>query len=963
MSKCEEKRWIIAYNKPQLQCSMSRELNISPTIAGLLINRGIHTVEEARRFFNCKIEELSSPWLLGGMQDAVERILQAKKNGEKVTVYGDYDVDGLTGTTLLLEALQKLQIETTYYIPHRLEEGYGLNKDALENIAKEGSKLVVTVDCGITSVAEVKYAQEDLLMDVIITDHHQPADEKPPAVALINPKLEGRSTYYNLAGVGVAFKLVQALWEKAGFSPEQVFEEFLDIVTLGTIADIVPLIEENRILVKNGLERFASTKREGLKALMEVAGLSTSDINPRNIAYGLAPRLNAAGRISDASYGVELLTTSSSQKARELAKFLQNENQKRQVLEKNILAEAQQMVEEEFDFSRDKVIVLASKMWHPGVIGIVASRLVEKYYRPVIIIAIEGDEGKGSARSIPGFNIYEAIKSASKHLLQFGGHELAAGLSLASHNISDFKESINEYARIYLTDDLLVPTLLLDSEIFFHELTEDLLQQIKDMEPFGEGNPSPLLAYRGAKVVGYKPVGKDKNHLKMQLKAEGKALEAIGFELYSKAEVAATKEIDLAFSLEENTWQGETRLQLNIKDIQASNKSNFLQNTVKDCYMEPPFEEDLLQGQNYFLQGSPQKIFYNVMYFIVNALREGKRALIAGSIPSLTGSFFSAHHMLLSEMNMPHWFIKTSCLGEQLKKIADNFTQNSGIVFTDLYALKCAESKFLLENSDLIIFLGAETTDKKLDGIPILDEELLENKTVIINYIQEKNLKTRNYDIFLTQLDDILIENKKTVIYCTTKKEVMEVAKIIWNRYNIKAIYHHPWMTSYQQELALEMFKQGLVKYLVTTSTIGLDRLGFCEQVFFYRLPFDSVHYLYLMAGQEKQNLEIAIAEDANVNTGNMLEAMFPSRKTLSHIYSYIKKRNILDIKGCLNFLRSNGCPKANGETIKTARSIFQELGIEKNTTTKVDLHKSWRYRSINRQHEGYQKLLQILKI
>ena len=494
MSKTEEKRWIILNNKPQLQCSLSRELNISPTIAGLLINRGINTVEEARRFFNCKIEELTSPWLLDGMKDAVGRILQAQNKGEKVTVYGDYDADGLTGTSLLVEAFRKMQLETTYYIPHRLEEGYGLNKDALADISREESKLVVTVDCGITSVEEVKYAQEVLAIDMIITDHHQPADEIPAAVAVINPKLEDKSAYYNLAGVGVAFKLVQALWEKLGFCPEQAFQEFLDIVTLGTIADIVPLTEENRILVKNGLKKYALTGREGLKALMDVAGLDADNITPRNIAYGLAPRLNAAGRISDASIGVELLTTSSVQRARELAKLLQNENSKRQVLEKNILAEALQMVEE-YNFSRDKVIVLASKMWHPGVVGIVASQLVEKYYRPVIIIAIEGDKGKGSARSIAGFNIYEAIKASSGYLSQFGGHELAAGLSIDASHIDEFRESINHYAGTNLTAELLVPALMLDSEIFFHELDEEFFQQIKEMEPFGEKNPLPLLAY------------------------------------------------------------------------------------------------------------------------------------------------------------------------------------------------------------------------------------------------------------------------------------------------------------------------------------------------------------------------------------------------------------------------------------------------------------------------------------
>lgn len=974
MTGADEKRWIINKGQPDLQCSFARELNISPTIAGLLINRGITTTDAARWFFNCKLEETDNPWLLKGIKKAVGRLNTAKDQKEKVTIFGDYDADGITGTVLLMEALSEIGIDVSYYIPNRLEDGYDLSYEAVAKIANDKSSLLLTVDCGISALDEVKYAQS-IPLDVIITDHHQPSEKLPKAFSIINPKLEDRdSPSYHLAGVGVAFKLAQALWDYFGFCPYTAYEKFLDIIALGTVGDIVPLLGENRIFVKHGLKRITETKREGLKSLLEIAGLNNKKMTTLEIAYGIAPRLNAAGRIGSASTAVELLMTSSSQKGYELAGFLNKENQKRQLLEENIFKEAQKQIED-LDLAKEKIIVVHSEFWHYGIIGIVASKLMEKYNRPVIIITFDtgNKEGRGSARSIPEFNIYEALKYASRYLLQFGGHERAAGLRILKENIENFKEYINKFAEMKMSEEMLIPAINIEGEVFFAELDESFLHQLEKMAPFGEGNPKPLLAYRGAKIERYRAVGKNNNHLKATITAEGKNINGIGFELYSKLQnIYNNIEIDLAFHLEENIWQNEKHLQLNIKDLKTSTSSGvlFKNNTF---FLKESFSKDLFDGNNYFINGISSSVWKKIVTSFIDNKCGNKKMLVVGASPAISGSFFSSFRSVFQEAGLLNCFLRPSCSEEGLLQIEEEFRSRNGIVCTDITAYKEVKNKFNFQ--DLIIFLGFLESEEIIEACTLKESSNCFRKPVIINsfrnheqlakeygflQLNTKNIEEPTYRIFEESLENVLTNNMRTVIYCSTEKEVMETYKFIWNNSKEKVVFYHPRISTSKKALALEMFKHGLVKFLVTTFTVSLEILGKPDQVFFNTLPFDKRQYLFLFGGiSNKPN--IFMAKDAVSNTKNVTKAAFPTQEVLFQIYSYFNEYNISKIKDCIDLLRSNGFSRANEETIRAAVAIFKELDLFKQPQKDFVLDYSWRYKIIQKQQKELHNFLELL--
>ncbi|WP_227765857.1 single-stranded-DNA-specific exonuclease RecJ [Zhaonella formicivorans] len=568
------KVWQIAAQDLELQDNLSFKLQIPPVIAQILINRGITSPEEAEAFLFHTLADLSDPWELPDMTRAVERIMRALQLGERILVYGDYDVDGITSTALLTSVLHRLGGQVSYYIPERLEEGYGLNKSALDWLKKEvQADLIITVDCGIVSCEEVAYANR-LGIDIIVTDHHQPGLEIPPAVAVINPKVAPSSRLQNLAGVGVAFKLAQALYKVKSLPPVNgtLAGDTLDLVVLGTIADVVPLTGENRIIVKYGLPSLTASQRPGIKALMQVAGLEGKLLTTGQVAFGLAPRLNAAGRLGSAAPAVELLLTTSEQRAWELANKLNRENEERQLVETQIYREVCARVEKEIDLTKEKVIVLASSLWHAGVIGIVASKITERYYRPSILMSIEGDKAKGSGRSISGFNLFKALQSCEQLLLKYGGHHQAAGMSLAVENIPRFKDMLNEYADEVLTSDKLTPILTIDAELRLEQINAELYKQLEKLEPYGTGNPEPILCCRGVKLAEYRVVGKNGNHLKAKLIDKNQEMDAIGFNLaplLNNFQVGMTKPVvDAAFTLSENEWNGRSKLQLLLKDLQ-----------------------------------------------------------------------------------------------------------------------------------------------------------------------------------------------------------------------------------------------------------------------------------------------------------------------------------------------------------------------------------------------------------
>jgi single-stranded-DNA-specific exonuclease len=562
--------WRLAPVETKLRNSLSRSLGISEIVAQVLINRGIADDKSARDFLYSGIERLVDPYQMKDMDKAVARITQAITEEQKITVYGDYDVDGITASALMYRVFSTLGATVEYYIPERQSEGYGLNTAALENLILTGTNLIITVDCGISAVQEVTAIQSRV--DIIITDHHQPPEIVPPAYAILNPK-QLNCSYQDkqLAGVGVAFKLCQALW--AHYHPDApMLEQYLDIVAVGTIADIVPLLGENRALVRMGLKQLSVTDNIGLRALQEVCGVTGKRIDTGKVGFVLAPRLNAAGRISHAAAGVELLITDDAARANELAVMLNQENLTRQTVEKEILMAADNIVAA-LDIGYEKVLVVSGDNWHPGVIGIVASRLVEKYYRPVVMIALKDGIGKGSCRSIPGFDMYDALKSAADILIQFGGHRQAAGLSIEAGNINELKRRLTSYATEQLQAEDYIPKIQIDSLVALEEINTAFLEQMSCLEPHGMGNPSPVFASSQLQLTDIRPIGQEQRHLKCKVFHKCTTAEVIGWDMGVLHDTLHRNDyIDLAFIPEFNEWQGVRSIQLRAHDLKAAEK-------------------------------------------------------------------------------------------------------------------------------------------------------------------------------------------------------------------------------------------------------------------------------------------------------------------------------------------------------------------------------------------------------
>ncbi|MCB8818018.1 single-stranded-DNA-specific exonuclease RecJ [Desulfosporosinus shakirovi] len=558
--------WSVQHSSGRMTEKLRDFLGISPVVSEILIQRGYQQPEEAIEFMRPTLLNLNSPFCFSDMLQTVERLSLALERKEKVLIYGDYDVDGVTSTTLLYKVLIDLGLQAVAYIPHRQDEGYGLHSEAVERAAKAGVSVLITVDCGVTAVEEVELAKT-LNIDVIITDHHEPLKVLPKAFAIINPKLENSGyPFRDLAGVGVAFKLAQALLQSLGNDETGIHSEIklLDLVALGTIADLVPLIGENRVLVHYGLRQMEETNHPGLAALLEECGLKDKTLKAGQIGFMVAPRINAAGRMDSARAGLELLLTEDAERAGELARQLTRENQSRQETEKEILAEAISLLERE---PLPRVIVLSTDHWHHGVVGIVASRLVERYYRPVFIISEDGEEAKGSARGIAGYPVLEQLSTQAYLLTKFGGHKQAAGFSLPVTNIKKLREGLNEQALVF--DEALFHEILrIDSQVALDAVSGDLLRQLDLMAPFGFGNPGPILASKEIPVYSLSTVGKDQSHLKFRFGSKGE-LEGIAFRLGERLNELKDKlTLDAAFVLDWNTFRGQENVQLMIKDIQ-----------------------------------------------------------------------------------------------------------------------------------------------------------------------------------------------------------------------------------------------------------------------------------------------------------------------------------------------------------------------------------------------------------
>lgn len=564
-------RWVLHDEHPDVP-RMMELINVPRVIAQILLNRGVSTFDDARYFLKPTLDDLHSPFLMADMDLAVERIADAIDRKERIMVFGDYDVDGTTATTLLYLTIKLLTDEISSYIPNRMTDGYGLSIEGLQEARKRGVTLILAVDCGITANAEVDQARE-MGIDVVIIDHHVPGETLPKGVAILNPKRDDCGyPFKELCGVGLAYKVAQALAEHVGL-PENAVYTHMDLVALGTTADIVPLRDENRVLTKYGLDMMQQTDKSGLQALLEVSGLREKELSTGHMLFMLAPRINAAGRMGDATRVVDLLITEDQRVAADLARELNEENQRRRK-EDTLTFEAARDVVEKDPFLREaKGLVLASDTWHPGIIGIVASRMVEAFNRPVVMISTAGEKGRGSARTVGDFHLYNAIKECSDLLIQFGGHHHAAGLSIEKDRIEAFRRKFHEVVAARATPADFIPRLEIDSEIELDEVTPRMVKLMKMIGPFGPANHHPVLVSRNLSLVGStRTIGVEKKHLKFRVKQNGRVMDAIGFGMADHVgRVNENRDrLDLAFTLEENTFRGETSLQLRIKDIKTA---------------------------------------------------------------------------------------------------------------------------------------------------------------------------------------------------------------------------------------------------------------------------------------------------------------------------------------------------------------------------------------------------------
>lgn len=566
-------RWICAETSEARVEQLAHEANISKLLARMFMVRGVEDAEQIHRFLNADVELMHDPFLMAGMEQAVERIRQAIANNERIRIYGDYDADGVSSTSLMIYTMRHLQANYDYYIPHRAQEGYGLNKAALDNAKAAGCTLIVTVDTGISALEEVAYAKE-LGIDVVVTDHHEPPEQLPDAYVLVNPKLPYCAyPFKGLAGVGVAFKVAHAL---LGRLPE----EWLELAAIGTVADLMPLVDENRIIVQKALKRMSRSDYAGIRALMRIGGIEPSHITSTDIAFSMAPRINASGRLDHADTAVQLLTAADDETAQACAEELDRLNRERQKIVEGIVKEAEAQLEQKIERQEGvpHVIVLAAEGWNVGVIGIVASKILERYYRPTFVLGIDSENGmcKGSARSIPGFDLYEAMTECAGLFDHYGGHQAAAGMTLHRDKLEELERCLNESARAKLNEEHFVPCVEVDAECEVSDVPLSEIEQMGRLAPFGMGNPSPRVVIRNAIVRDKRTMGKEGQHLKLMLVKDRATLDAVAFHRGSLSHrIASDARADVLGELSVNEWNGQRKPQLMMQDIRIAERQLF----------------------------------------------------------------------------------------------------------------------------------------------------------------------------------------------------------------------------------------------------------------------------------------------------------------------------------------------------------------------------------------------------
>ncbi|MCB5294925.1 MAG: single-stranded-DNA-specific exonuclease RecJ [Candidatus Cloacimonadaceae bacterium] len=568
-----DKKWLIppGLNAEEVRAiqSLSAELKVPELVAELIYRRGLHNMQDIREFFNPDLTHLTDPFLFEDMEVAVKRILKAVENEELITIYGDYDVDGTTATALLYLGLKRIGAYIDFYIPHRMIDGYGLSLGSLDQLAENGSKLIISVDCGVNALEEIN-AITNMGMEIIITDHHNPKAELPTALAIINPKIPGcKFPFPHLAGVGVAYKLLMAVYHTLGIDNAENVLKYMDLVAVGTIADIVPLIGENRIFASIGLQHLIEMKNLGLNALIQLCGLNQRTLDTTDIVFGIAPRINAAGRMGSAALAVELLISTDETHSMELAEMIERDNSLRQQEDQKTFHEACEIIEKKYkNMAQTPCMIVSSDDWHQGVIGIVASKLVEKYYRPVIMISFKDGFGSGSGRSVADFDLFSALQHTEHNLHSFGGHKYAVGLTIYQEYLDRFENELSRFVADHLQLEQIQPPMVIDHEIELYDINEFLLDSIERFAPFGPENLRPTFMTRNVSVSNY-PYNVGRNHLKLKVVKDGIPLDLIGYNLGDYLTLLKKNSIiNIAYTLEYNRFGNKPSIQGKLKDLQ-----------------------------------------------------------------------------------------------------------------------------------------------------------------------------------------------------------------------------------------------------------------------------------------------------------------------------------------------------------------------------------------------------------
>ncbi|HPZ08422.1 MAG TPA: single-stranded-DNA-specific exonuclease RecJ [Candidatus Eremiobacteraeota bacterium] len=986
-----KKKWFFASSGSKQDYSLLRDAGYPRLVGMVLCNRGINTPILAKKFFSPTLQDLEDPWLLPDVEKGLERVSRAIKKREKILVFGDYDVDGTTGTTILYKALKEIGGDVCYYLPHRLEEGYGLNLSALDNFALSGVKLIITVDCGTTNIKEVEYARK-LGIDVIITDHHEPDDENIPcSYALINPKMKNSSyPFPYLAGVGVVLKFIQTL---TAYYPQNRWQDYLGLAALGTIADIVPMIRENRVISFLGLTLLNRLPGMGLKALMDISSIDRLDTNA--VLFKIAPRINALGRLDHASLAVKLLSVFDLDKARELAFIAEDRNRVRKSIQGRIMDEVMSLMEKrEFKTSKSPII-LSSSGWHVGVLGIVASKLVEKYYRPVYLIMSNGDDAKGSARGIEGFSIFESLSFCQDMLTKFGGHALAGGFSLRVSNLESFINKLEHYVEEHVEEDILYPTLNVEGVASFSEIDMALAEYFKSMEPFGTENPVPLFCSRCVQILDTRFMGKDEDHFKIIVRQGDVTHEAVGF-MMGKTYASLIKPgslIDIVYSIDINYWRDEPILRLTVKDIHpaipahisissADRKNMFFRESVlsenEKSIIKRFLEKEKIIGSFHSFK-TLMKILHNLVFISLH--QRQKRLLVV--------------HPLRVEADRHYQFLRTYFSTKGIKVFLLNGSINAIERENLLESLKLDFPCLIITTFDYLWFY--KQFFHNIDLI-VIDDNLLDYSSNVLIQLEDfasergflfctlnSMLKTKYCMTISTgeiSRPDIISYNSfpgdwfetltgKTLICCLNDEACLNTKILLESKFpglSVEVLLSN--IIFEEQKNIFKLFKSGTFDYLVCSSNFLHEFSFILDNIILLYYPSTWNEFSLRLSTCKKLHL---VFSDEDIEVAfNIICSRMPDRSLLIKCYKLLHSR----YGGSpINFLYSDGLSRKIGtDLLRTCLMIFEEIGLYKisynrtgyTVTTlehkeKLDLLSSPCYLECIKQREHFDKLSGLL--